>query len=153
MDLSMYDDLAYFYDFYEPSEDDFANQFLELIDEEEEPYIIEEDVRINPFSYASTPYSFPQEAYSYMVQCVVGRTEVNAERILAVDPKLKNLGEPIEVLHDGVVRKWKALQKELHISTSTNNVEWLTKAVQNVPSSSTQVNNYQLHTFHILLTN
>jgi len=56
----MYDDLANFYDSNEPLEDDFANQFPELIDEEEEPYIVEEDVRINPFSYASTPYyAFP----------------------------------------------------------------------------------------------
>ena len=55
------------------------------------------------------------------MQFLIGRAKVFAKRILVVDPMLINLGESIEVLHDVVVSKWKALQKELQESISTDN--------------------------------
>jgi hypothetical protein len=99
---------------------------VELHDEHVE---VDDETNLDPFLFvSSTFYSFKSEVKEYLIQCLKHLEDVKADpnTILSLDANFlrREEGTPLELFHQGVLRKWRSYEQNFRIRR-INNVDHL----------------------------
>jgi hypothetical protein len=99
---------------------------VELHDEHVE---VDDETNLDPFLFvSSTFYSFKREVGEYLIQCLKYPQEVKADpnTILSLDANFlwREEGTPLELFHQGVLRKWRSYEQNFRVRR-INNVDRL----------------------------
>jgi hypothetical protein len=107
----------------EEREELFEEEAEEFLDTANEQSIEGESIghehleRLDPFSFRSDHnwYMFTKSSYSLMIQCVIRQFQPTGDSIIKADPSFYDPHEPLEKLHQHVMKKWKALKVALSV--------------------------------------